>query len=152
MTGMVIEQIRVESPDPADERDWSVLRHELWPEASIEDHRSEITQLSEHHTRAVFLCRRGGRAIGFAEASLRSDYVNGCGPGPVAFLEGIYVRPENRLQATARRLCAAVEKARDQRCRELASDVELHNQASQAVHQALGFSETERVVFYRKRF
>ena len=154
MAGMVVEQIRVESPAPADERDWSVLRHELWPEASIQEHRREVTQLSKDPVRhAAFLCRGdSGGAIGFAEASLRTDYVNGCGPGPVAFLEGIYVRPEHRRQGAARRLCAAVEKwALEQGRGELASDVEWQNRIGQAVHQELGFTETERVVFYRKQ-
>lgn len=35
-------------------------------------------------------------------------------------------------------------------CRELASDALLENQASHAAHRALGFVETERVVFFRK--
>lgn len=34
-------------------------------------------------------------------------------------------------------------------CAELASDTALDNLAAQAAHLALGFEETERVVFYR---
>ncbi len=36
-------------------------------------------------------------------------------------------------------------------CREIASDTSPENTISQKVHQALGFEETERVIFYRKR-
>jgi RimJ/RimL family protein N-acetyltransferase len=36
-------------------------------------------------------------------------------------------------------------------CAEFISDVELYNKASQQAHEALGFEETERVVYYRKR-
>jgi aminoglycoside 6'-N-acetyltransferase I len=35
-------------------------------------------------------------------------------------------------------------------CTELASDTQLGNTLSQAVHQRLGFAETERVVCFRK--
>ena len=42
------------------------------------------------------------------------------------------------------------EWARSLGCTELASDVELHNSPSQSMHLAIGFEETERVVYYRK--
>jgi aminoglycoside 6'-N-acetyltransferase I len=66
---IAVEQVRFESCAPADKQDWSALRHELWPEASIEEHREENTQPSNHQTRfAAFLCRTdSGIAIGFAE-------------------------------------------------------------------------------------
>lgn len=35
-------------------------------------------------------------------------------------------------------------------CGELASDAPLENAASHAMHHALGFVETERVVFFKK--
>jgi aminoglycoside 6'-N-acetyltransferase I len=35
-------------------------------------------------------------------------------------------------------------------CTELASDALLDNQASHAMHEALGFAETERVVYFLK--
>lgn len=87
---------------------------------------------------------------GFAEAALRRDYVNGCDSSPVAFVEGLYVRPEHRKADIARRLCAAVaDWGRTQGCTELASDAEIHNLESHAFHQAIGFEETERVVYFR---
>jgi aminoglycoside 6'-N-acetyltransferase I len=78
--------------------------------------------------------------------------VNGCITSPVAFLEGIYVRPEHRNRGVARLLVQAVENwATELGCSEFASDTELHNFSSQRMHVALGFDETERVVYYRKR-
>lgn len=51
----------------------------------------------------------------------------------------------------ARALVAEVEQwAREQGCSELASDAALWNAAAQAVHRALGFEETERVVYFRR--
>ena len=92
-----------------------------------------------------------GEPIGVAEAALRTDYVNGTSSTPVAFLEGIYVLPDARRQGVAAALMQEVERwARESGCRELASDASLENQASHAVHRALGFEETERVLFFRK--
>jgi aminoglycoside 6'-N-acetyltransferase I len=90
-------------------------------------------------------------AVGFVEAALRTDYVNGTTSTPVAFLEGLYVVPEARRQGVARALVAAIERwALDRGCREFASDASLANHVSHTVHRALGFEKTERVVFFRK--
>jgi aminoglycoside 6'-N-acetyltransferase I len=49
-------------------------------------------------------------------------------------------------------LCEALEDwAADLGCIEFASDVMLQNALGQKVLEALGFEETERVVFYTKR-
>ena len=90
-------------------------------------------------------------AIGFAEASLRRDYVNGCSTSPVGFLEGLFVVPAFRRRGVARNLCRHAEDwAASLGCSEFASDVVLGNETSQRAHEALGFEETERVVYYRK--
>ena len=90
-------------------------------------------------------------ALGFVEAAVRTDYVNGTQLSPVAFLEGLYVLPEARRRGVARALVAAVERwALDLGCRELASDASIENELSHTVHRALGFQETERVVFFRR--
>ncbi len=147
-TGVIIEPCTLHSLE-----EWAVLRHALWPDAPVQDHRSEAAAMLWEQRKAVaFLVRLpDGTAAGFAEAALRHDYVNGCGTSPVAFLEGIYVEPEHRNRGLARRLCRAVEDwARRLGCCEFASDVLLENTASQTMHEALGFEETERVVYYRK--
>jgi len=90
-----------------------------------------------------------GSALGFVEASKRVDYVNGTNSSPVAFIEGLYVEPASRNNGVARALVAAVEAwASAQGCSELASDSLLENVAAHAVHRALGFKETERVVYF----
>jgi aminoglycoside 6'-N-acetyltransferase I len=91
------------------------------------------------------------RPVGFAEASIRSDYVNGTHSSPVAFLEGIYVSPENRRQGVATALFAEICRwAKISGCRELASDALLENEVSHSMHRALGFTETEKVVYFCK--
>jgi len=101
---------------------------------------------------AAFLaCEPSGNPIGLIEAALRTDYVNGTNTSPVAFLEGIFVVPENRRKGVARSLVAAAEQwASSLGCLEFASDALLENKQSHAMHRALGFQETERVVFFRK--
>jgi len=88
--------------------------------------------------------------LGFTEASLRTDHVNGTASSPVAFLEGLYVEPGARRRGVARALVRAVISwAMERSCIELASDTQLENTWSQAVHARLGFEETERVVYFR---
>ncbi|WP_445501608.1 aminoglycoside 6'-N-acetyltransferase [Microvirga sp. G4-2] len=145
--------MRIISCDFRSREAWAALRHELWPDTTLSEHLQETEALLKEPDQAVaFLTYDAdGAAIAFAEAALRHDYVNGCTTSPVAFLEGIYVRPAYRKQGIARLLCTVVEDwARDLGCQELASDVEIHNVTSQSMHIAVGFEETERVVCYRK--
>ena len=137
----------------ADLDHWSRLRHALWDTGSIDEHAAEIAAVLATPGETLNLMARTdtGEAIGFAEASLRRDYVNGCETSPVAFLEGIYVLPEFRRRGVAQALVGAVEAwARQQGCTELASDAAIDNIGSQAMHHALGFEETQRVVYFRK--
>jgi aminoglycoside 6'-N-acetyltransferase I len=106
----------------------------------------------ERYAQFVAYAESDVAAVGFIEASVRTDYVNGTQSSPVAFLEGLYVVPEARRKGVARALVAAVERwGCDVGCSEFASDASIENQLSHTVHRALGFQETERVVFFRKR-
>ncbi|KLK93190.1 aminoglycoside 6'-acetyltransferase [Microvirga vignae] len=132
---------------------WAALRKELWPDTDLAEHTLEAEAILHNPQQAVAFLAYDAKAaaIAFAEVALRRDYVNGCTTSPVAFLEGIYVRPAYRKRGIARLLCKAVEDwARGLGCQELASDVEIHNEISQSMHVAVGFEETERVVYYRK--
>jgi aminoglycoside 6'-N-acetyltransferase I len=136
-----------------DEPGWLEMRQALWPEASRAEHLGEMQEFIDQPQRyGQFIGVDGaGRPTGFIEAAVRHDYVNGTETSPVAFVEGLYVRPEFRRQGWAADLMRAVEAwARDRGCQELASDAALENTPSQATHLALGFEETERVVYFRK--
>ncbi len=133
--------------------DWLALRIRLWPNTSLDAHRSEIAQQLRDPRRFVALLARldSGEAVGFAEVALRVDPVNGCDRSPVAFLEGIFVEPGQRRRGAARALCTAAERwAADRDCAEFASDALLDDIASRNFHQAVGFLPTERVIFFRK--
>jgi len=133
--------------------EWIALRAALWPDTTEEEHRQEASDMLQRFGRAAaFLARTSeGGPVGFAEVALREDYVNGCTTSPVAFLEGIYVDPDHRRTGVARLLSRAVEDwANSLGVSELASDAELHNTISHRMHAALGFEETERIVYFRK--
>ena len=132
---------------------WLRLRQALWPDCPPHAHLDEMRSfLLDPGRYAQFVAYgEGGEAVGFAEAALRTDYVNGTRTSPVAFLEGIYVAPAQRRRGWGRALVNAVAGwARASGCSELASDALLENEASHLMHRALGFEETERVVFFRK--
>jgi aminoglycoside 6'-N-acetyltransferase I len=134
-------------------RTWAELRHALWT-WDVDDHAEEAEELylAGAVGRAAFVALDdAGKVVAFAEATLRHDYVEGCETSPVAFLEGVYVRPESRKAGVARALVEAVaDWGRAQGCTEYASNVLLDNEESQAFHASIGFVETERVVFFKR--
>ena len=132
---------------------WRFLREALWPHCTAARHAAQMSTFCASPDRfAQFVAYDGARnAVGFVEVALRSDHVNGTTTSPVAFLEGIYVAPQARLQGIARALVARAEAwALSVGCSEFASDARLENIASHAMHRSLGFSETDRVVYFRK--
>ncbi|WP_047258302.1 aminoglycoside 6'-N-acetyltransferase [Chromobacterium subtsugae] len=132
--------------------DWLRLRAALWPDCPADDHRADISrQLTQTGRYAAFLAFDAGNAVALLEIALRNDYVNGARFGsPVAFIEGLYVAPRHRRAGLATMMLAAAKAwALARGCSEMASDTGLDNLAAQAAHRALGFEETERVVFYR---
>ncbi len=133
----------------AGDPDWLAMRLRLWPEGTAAEHaRDMVDSLARGHFVRV-ASDNDGVAAGFVEASKRVDYVNGTSTSPVAFLEGLYVDPAARRNGVARALVEAVVAwASAEGCRELASDSPLENVAAHAVHRALGFAETERVVYF----
>ncbi|MBN3002880.1 aminoglycoside 6'-N-acetyltransferase I [Chromobacterium alkanivorans] len=130
---------------------WQGLRQQLWPHHSPAAHRADGERILSSRQLASFLALDdAGQALGFADAAIRQDYVNGCDGSPVVFLEGVFVAPAHRKTGIARQLVAAVRAwGLERGCAELASDAPLDNLASQRMHAALGFEETERVVFFR---
>jgi len=145
--------VRIDVGGIDDLTDWARLRAMLWPDDDATSHRSDLGQFLARPESAIGLLARDskGTALGFAEAVLRADYVNGCDTSPVAFLEGLFVIEASRRLGVGRGLIEAVEAwARSKGCRELASDALIDNTAAHAVHAKLDFAETERVVYFRK--
>jgi aminoglycoside 6'-N-acetyltransferase I len=138
---------------PFEHDEWLRMRIALWPDCPPEKHRQEMAEITRDTERgAVFVSvAPDGYLQGFLEASLRSDHVEGCRTKPVGYVEGWYVEPEFRRRGVGRALVAAAEDwARAKGCREMASDAEIENLASQVAHRRLGYAEVGRTVHFRK--
>ncbi|HLA72158.1 MAG TPA: aminoglycoside 6'-N-acetyltransferase [Steroidobacteraceae bacterium] len=132
---------------------WLQMRVALWSDATADDHRAymAISLAQPERFLQLMMYDEAHQPIGFIEGSIRGDYVNGTETSPVGFVEGVYVVPAWRRKGVARQLFAAIgDWARARGCRELASDALLANESSQRAHRALGFEETERVVYFRR--
>lgn len=136
----------------ADVEEWLTLTLELWPDYDQAEMQSALAGIHESPQETAYLLRNEEQtAIGFINLSLRHDYVPGATQKPVAYVEGIYVRAAYQRQALGKMLIQRAEAwAAEQGCSELASDVLLDNEASQAFHQQVGFEEVDRVVSFIK--
>jgi aminoglycoside 6'-N-acetyltransferase I len=144
-------QLTVRQMNTSDLAAWAGMRAVLWPEATPESHAREIEQILGSDDTWGFIAETAdGAPAGFAELSIRK-FANGCETQPVPFLEGIWVEPPLRRQGIGRLLLEHVEAfAAARGFREIGSDALLDNKASHAAHRGWGFSETERVVYFRK--
>jgi aminoglycoside 6'-N-acetyltransferase I len=150
---MSLETVFIERCSSLDQPGWLQMRVALWPDATADEHRGYMAISLAQPERFLQLMMYDEKRlpIGFIEGSIRGDYVNGTETSPVGFVEGVYVLPALRRKGIARRLFAAIgDWAKARGCRELASDALLENEGSQRAHRALGFRETERVVYFSK--
>ena len=90
--------IRVEPVTAVTLSAWADLRVALWPD---EDEAALRVGAAAHVTSPDATFRNlvallDEKVVGFAEASIRRDYVNGTSTSPVVFLEGIFVLPAHR--------------------------------------------------------
>jgi aminoglycoside 6'-N-acetyltransferase I len=134
-----------------DRAHWCRLRDALWP-GSLSDHELETRKYFEGEPGSlkVFVADLDSHVCGFLELDYR-PYAPGCRSSPVPFIEGWYVEPEVRGRGIGRALVVAAEKhVRAEGFGEIASDVEIANLASIAAHVALGYSEVERTVCFRR--
>jgi len=134
-------------------RDWAKMRQILWRGFTDEDAAKEAKLFLSGegaNLQIVFLAFVKGKAIGFAEIAHRS-YADGCYDGPVAYLEGWFVKQEYRKSGIAKALIdVSADWARHQGYPHMASDSELKNIDGQKAHEACGFAEIGRVVQFRK--
>jgi len=145
---------RVRRASPEDAEAWLRMRHALWPDDQIDEHREATERFfagDRHEPAEVLLAFAGdGSAVGFVELSVRS-IVDGCLSPHVGYLEGWYVDSHVRRQGVGRALIEGAEAwAASVGCVEFASDALVDNRVSREAHLALGFEETDRVCNFRK--
>ncbi len=139
--------------ETGDRAEWLRMRRSLWPD-SADEHAAEIERVLSGADRSLHVLvaeREGAGLLGFLEVGTRS-HAEGCTTSPVAYLEGWWVDPDARRAGVGAALVAAAEGwARARGLREIASDAELSNAGSHAAHRALGYTEVDRIVCFRKR-
>jgi aminoglycoside 6'-N-acetyltransferase I len=146
--------IAIRPASPRDAESWCCLRHDLWPEGSLDEHAQEIEGFFAGRASeplAVLMAEGPDHEIlGFAELSIR-PFAEGCNTDRIGYLEGWYVVPEARGRGIGRALVeAAQDWARQEGCSEFASDTEIGNDISAAAHHALGFEEVGLIRCFRK--
>jgi len=136
----------------ADSRVIAELAVQLFDGSTVPELEAEFAAMAESETDVCFLKYHDSLPVGFAQCSLRTDYVEGTETSPVGYLEGIYVKEAYRHRGFAKELLCACEKwAAEQGCSEFASDCELDNTGSLQFHLAMGFGEANRVICFTKK-
>lgn len=143
--------ITVRKMQGGDEKDWAQMRCALWPSESYDHHLRDGADILTSKDQWAFIARTTDfKPIGFAEVSVRK-YANGCTIQPVAFLEGIWVAESFRRQNIGDDLIAHVSEFMARKgFKEICSDAHIENTPALNAHASWGFSETERVVYFRK--
>ncbi len=137
---------------PEDATEWLRMRNAL---VESEDHAQEIPEFFANNWPepfAVFVVDRGnGSLAGFVEVGTR-PYAEGCDSSPVGYLEMWFVDEDVRRAGVGAMLVRAAEDwARSAGCAEMASDALIDNEVSFHAHHALGYTEVERIVCFRKK-
>lgn len=130
---------------------WRALRKELYRDVEDSFHDREMDLLFTASDATCFLgLSESGEAVAMLELTLR-NYVDGCLGRPIGYIEGIYIRPKWRARKHGRALVDfAADWFRSRGCSAMAADTELDNTRAQGFLSATGFSETYRVVEFKK--
>ncbi len=125
----------------------------LWPHHKKKELEKEFRADLKSSKYKHFLAQgKDSEYVGFINLSLRSDYVQGASSSPIGYVEGIYVKPKYRKQGVAKELIKHAEQwAKKQGCKELGSDAELRNTASQKFHENVGFKKAGTNVHYIRK-
>jgi aminoglycoside 6'-N-acetyltransferase I len=133
--------------------EWVSLALALWPYETAQDMRDLFLKRIPSKKDKTMLCRdEKGNPVAFIDLSIREEYVEGSSSSPVGYVEGIYVKPEYRLQGIARELLRLGEEwSRVHGCTEYGSDTEIENVESQAFHVRAGFEAAHTIVHFIKK-
>ena len=124
----------------------------MWNTNTVQELTREFLEVMEQGKGQFFLKYDQGIPVGFAQCTLRHDYVEGTETSPVGYLEGIFVQEAYRRRGYARELLSECEKwAKGKGCREFASDCEAVNDSSFHFHMAVGFEEANRIICFTKK-
>ena len=132
---------------------WSEMRTDLWPETE-DMHVAEIKEYFSGKSIDIVQAYVGEvelETVGFLELNIR-NFAEGSRSPKLPYVEAWYIKPKYRGNGYGALLMQQAEKwAVAKGYSELASDTELENDRSIAMHKHLGFVETERLVCFLKK-
>ena len=124
----------------------------MWKESSISELIAEFSDDISKSESCLLLKFENDTLIGFAQCKLRNDYVEGTNSSPVGYLEGIFIKEGYRNKGYAKELLNECEAwAKDNGCKEFASDCEIDNLGSIRFHKAMDFTEANRIICFTKK-
>jgi aminoglycoside 6'-N-acetyltransferase I len=142
--------VEVRRAVPADIQGWAAGRADLWPSLDAAGHAEELVAFLDADGVFAWVAVEDRAVIGFLEAAIRA-YANGCTRQPVLFVEGAWVREDRRRRGVGKALLdALLHFARERGFEEICTDSDIGNTGAHAAFEALGFRETERVVYFRR--
>ena len=132
---------------------WSEMRTDLWPETD-DMHVAEIDAYfsgSSTDIVQVYVVDVDSEPVGFLELNIR-NFAEGSRSPKLPYVEAWYIKPKHRGNGYGALLMKQAEKwAVSYGYSEIASDTDVDNDRSIAMHKHLGFVETERVVCFLKK-
>ena len=127
------------------------MAKDLWPDYSSEELKVTLANILSQDKFQVWLYVVADTSVAFIYLSIRTDYVEGSDGSPTGYVEGIYVKPDYRRTGIAHRLLEAGEQwVRQKGCKQIGSDISLHNQLSYHFHLHSGFREAARLIAFIK--
>ena len=151
---VLYESMNVREAIKEDIQEWLRMRTELWPDTN-DQHLSEIeTYFNDKAGNAVqvyVIENRDRNLIGFIELFVR-NYAEGSVSRKVPYIEGWYIDSKFQNRGYGKLLEQKAEQwAKAHGYSELASDANIDNHQSIAIHKKLGFKETGRNVCFLKK-
>lgn len=132
------------------EEDYKILIKELWNDITNQEIEKLINNhyINKEHI-LLFISIKENKAIGFANLSVRNEYVPGAEKSGVGYLEGIYVcKPYRRNQIAYKLIEQAKHYFKTLGFNQMASDTDISNEMSQIFHKSIGFKEVETCVHF----
>jgi len=127
------------------------LTLELWPDCEFGEEYPYYQSIIGSEKEICYLVREQETYIAFIHLSMRTDYVEGATEFPVAYIEGLYVKPDYQKQGIGKMLVSAgAAWGRQKGCKQFASDTETSNEMSIDFHKKIGFNEANRIVCFVK--
>jgi aminoglycoside 6'-N-acetyltransferase I len=124
---------------------------ELWEDCSLDEELENYKSIIGSENEICYLAKDQEKYVAFVHISIRNDYVEGSSDLPVAYVEGIYVKPDYQKKGIAKTLIEVAENwAREKGLKQIASDTDINNLTSISFHKKMGFIEVGRIVCFIK--